>query len=375
MTESNTKSQYTVVLRGPSAVFLADGEIFTIDNLPSSSGPVTAKYRTRWVKNPDGVLIPGHLWVEVTGIGTSLADSIVPFANAGLVALAPISLTNNAAIADPEIELAFDSTPGVTVRDYFQSFVAQEQPILRQVRRIRIPLTCAVLSSLDRNADSERILRAANQYRLALDSWKVGLDTLCVSHLWMAIEALTKAFIRTEGDRRGCTKPVDLAHDLGVDIKVLDPTIRKDFILLGDTDCYEHAKRVSDGFQHGFLPLDEAYKRASSIRVRLAALVRAAIFKLLNMEPSISEELTNGPLDRPKGHWPIAKYLRGQLLGSSDTLAADGQEYPYMRWNPNLTSCQLREYNLDIQTNDTFTAILGTGITYRPQSIEVWEPG
>ena len=115
--------EFTVVMRGPSAVIFRPNQILRLEKFPSAVGPVNIVYTSRWIRKDENVTIPGHLWIEVRGKGTNLEDILVPFANAGLALLPLLSLSANAAMGDPEIELGFDCSPEVSERDYFQNYV------------------------------------------------------------------------------------------------------------------------------------------------------------------------------------------------------------------------------------------------------------
>ena len=191
----------------------------------------------------------------------------------------------------------------------------------------------------------------------------------------MAVEALTKAQIRVECIARELTKPEELAKSLGIEIKDLDRTIRRDFLLQGDDECYRNAKKASDGFEHGFLGFDEVMELAQDIRDRMAAYVRTAIFNLSKIDEKTRATLLSDDYLKPMGHWPLTKYLRGTLEGEGPELAKPENEYPFIKWSSIVREAQLNEDGrLDIKIDDTFTAELAEGISFKPKSVEVWEP-
>lgn len=367
------QSRFLVALRGPSAALFSIGEQMQIEGLPSSVGLISATYRTRWNQNSSGVLIPGHLWVEAIGSGDDLGPAISKIANAALPVLVAIAVTTNAAVSDPEIELAFDVTPTKTRRAYFQSYVAPEQPQLLHSRRVPITQTLSFLRALLASAERERLSRAADQYRLALDSWKLGRETICVAHLWMAIEALTKVFVRRECGVGKHPNEAALAKGLGVDLRLLDATIRRDVILQGDTECYAAAKKTSDGFEHGFLDVDELRSNAVVVRARLAQLVRSAILVATEVNADDISILESDPYANPIGNWPLAKYFRASLVGPGERLAKPGNEYPFLRWTPTIKSCELTSH-LQVELSETIAAELGDGIQFTDLSVEMWRP-
>lgn len=262
---------------------------------------------------------------------TKLEDILVPFANAGLALLPLLSLSANAAIGDPNIEIGFDSSPEVSEREYFQNYVPPESGVVHFARQIKVKETVAILNALNRNADAERIRRAANQYRLALDSWGLGQEALSLAHLWMALEALTKARIRHECTKRGISTGQELADSLGIELAQLDPTLRRDPILKGDEECYRKSKKASDGFEHGFLGYDKIHDLDRDTRHRMAQYIRAEVFDQLGLGGDTLGVLTNDPFDKPMDYWPVVKYVRGKLLGDNRELAAEGNAYPCKR--------------------------------------------
>src|SRR4030042_418037 len=233
MSGTINEHEFVVVLRGHSAATFRQGTHIEVDQLQSSVGPVRAVYATRWLSRSDGVVLPGDLWIEVTGIGPSLEESLVPFANAGFAVLPVIALCTNAAVRDPEIELGFESTSGLRERDYFQSYVPPEPETIHIRRHINVEVTLAAIRALGKHPEAERLRRGANQYQIALDSWRLGIESLALAHLWMAAEAITKARIRIECTRRGIGGIGRLASALGVGLDQLDPTVRKNLLLQG----------------------------------------------------------------------------------------------------------------------------------------------
>lgn len=226
--ETAKKRELTVVMRGPSAVVFRQNENLLVEKFPSKAGPVNILYTSRWIKRSETVTVPGHLWIEIRGQSNNLEESLVPYANAGLALLPVLVVGANAAIGEPEIQVAFDSTSNVSNRDYFQSYVPPESCVVHFARHVDVKTTVALLNAIKRHPDAERSHRAANQYQLALNSWKFGRETLSLAHLWMGLEALTKANIRSECTKRGLESERELANSLGIELKQLDLTIRRD---------------------------------------------------------------------------------------------------------------------------------------------------
>jgi len=367
--------RFTAVMRGPAAVVFWENENLRIEKFPTAVGPVDITYATRWISKGGKVRIPGQLCIEIVGSGDTLESVLVPYANAGIAALPVLSLATNASIEEPDIELGFESTPGINQRDYFQSYLPPESGVIHVGRQVNVQTVVAVLKAVSKNPDSERLVRAANQYRLALESWKLGRESLSLAHLWMALEALTKVKIRQACSAAGLNREEELARRLGVEVKELEPTVRKTLLLKNDEECYRKGKAASDGLEHGFLGYDKMREYAKDVRHRMASHVRTAILELGGVPKPALEILLGDPFDKPLGHWPIVKYMRGRLLGDSPILAREGNQYPFLRWNPIVTSCAPDAAGkLSIQFTENLTPELADGISFQAQSLEVWRP-
>lgn len=367
--------EFRVVMRGPSAVIFRPGKNLLFEKFPTEFGPVNIGYASRWLKRAEAVTVPGHLWIEVRGCAPDLERAIGPFANAGLVGVSIIATSANAAVGEPQVEVVFESTRGAKERDYFQSYVPPETGVLHTGRLIDLPATLAFLNSLKAHKDADRLLRATSQYNLALENWKFGHATMSLAHLWMAVEALTRVKIRAESAARGLSEPEELAASLGIGLRDLDATIRRQFILQGDTECYTQAKEASDGFEHGYLGFDRLLELSQQVRHRMAAYVRASIFDLAGVEENAKARLLSSTFAEALGHWPVVKYLRGTLRGDRDELAAPGNEYPFMRWATGIKKCEFGEDGkLQVQLEEKLTAELADGISFSPKSFEAWRP-
>lgn len=371
---SVTERSFIVVLRGPSAAIFRQGEKLRLRGFPSAVGPVDLSIATRWLQVASGASVPGQLWIDVRGRGESLDTVLVPFGNAGLAVLPTLSLCANAAIAEPELELGFESTEGVAERQYFQTYVPPDSTVVHAQRHVNIEATVEVLMSLAAHPDSPRLRRAANQYRLALDSWRLGREALALSHLWMALEAISKARLRRECETVGCESRSELANHLGVPLRDLDAHVRKRLLLKDDSECYEKAKEASDGFEHGYLEFDQIIGHAQDVRHRMAGFVREGILDLLDLTEGTRETLFSDSFAKPLGYWPLVKYLRGALVGgAAGSLSAEGNEYPFMRWKPVVESTHYSDGgSLRVRCHESVTAELGEGVEFRPESLEVW---
>lgn len=377
--------EFTVVMRGPAAVVFRQGEVLPLDAFPTKLGKVGIRYGSRWFPLEGAGQIPGQLWIEITGIAPSLDEALEPFANAALASSAVIALSANAAVDEPDVELAFDSSVGEGAREFFQSIMPPERlGVIHSGRLLDMEATHALLKAIWESKDHERLLRASHQYNLSLRNWRHGHATLSLAHLWMAVEALSPVRIRAELRLRGLKTSRELAGALGIDLtasdsvvsRALEAAIRQNFILRGDAECYAQGKRASDGFEHGFLDLGKVFDLSAKVRVAMAKHVRSEIFALSGLGAVLHERLENGEFAEPIGHWPVAKYVRGTLFGSREQLACADNQYPVLKWSSKVTKCELNdEGGFCFQTSETWEAEVGTGTVFEARRVEVWRPG
>lgn len=378
-------NDYVVVLRAPSAPLIEEDDFLRI-NLPTENGIGIITFRTRF--NDIGIdsTLPGELWIDVRGPSFSMGEAVTLYGNAASGILSVIAFCTNAAIGDIEPELVYDNSPQKSKRDFLQNMLPDEMPILHVRRRVNINVIKAVMRDIENHKEKDRIMRAVAQYNMALRNWRFGKETLATAHMYMGIEALVKAVTRASIESENSNEDV-FARKLGIDIEKvkLDPckhlstelqaVVRKDIIFKRDYDTHRESKRASDGFEHGFLPFDEIRNHAVKVRDKTALYLREAIINLIGLDESSQKILLTSPFDEPMGHWPVVKYIRGQLVGDSEKLAAENRPYPIFTWKSKISSVDVNDEGEYIaRFDDNFTAFFGDGIDFQRHSIEVWKP-
>jgi hypothetical protein len=366
--------RFTVVMRGPAALVFQQDRSFGYDDYPTPLGAVQVSYRSRWPMSP--VRMPGHLWVEINGAGPNFETVVPVLANAGLSGLPVMSLACNVAIQDPQIEIAFESTPGATRREFLQAYVRPESGVLSAARIAPPDAIAVVQTAVARSEYRDALLRACDQYRLALDSWAFGRESLTLAHLWMAVEAITKVQ-RNELMRAYAVESNQaLADKLNISKQDLDPTVRREYLLAGDVDCYKKAKDASDGFEHGHLGFDVIRTAAAEVRERLARYVRHAIFRLAKVPQSTVDVLGTDPFDKPLGIWPLVKFFTGTLVGSGSELGTSEHTYPVVLWAHQLKSVAFdANGKMQVQFQDRMQPQLPPGITLEGGTYQIWDGG
>ena len=375
--------EYIVVFRAPSAAWFEPSSLLCV-HVPRPAGNVVLTFQTRHVDRGLEHPLPGDLWVDARGPASSLEEAVSVFGNAAGTVVPVIAFSTNAAIGDLEPELAYDNTPGLTTRDFLQSMLPDEPPVIHVRRRVNVGTVTALMKAVEEHEEKDRIGRAISQYSLALRHWRWGHEALATAHLFMGMEALTKAIVRAHPNYAGLSKD-DLAARLGIETDRLDPSqrleteilarVRRTVLFQDDRECHRDAKKASDGFEHGYMPFDQIRDYARRVRDRTAAYLREAILNLVGIEDAHRATLLAPPFDQPLGNWPVVKYVRGHLLGDSDDLASEQNEYPIMSWRSKITSVDIDEAGeYKAKFDEQLTARLGEGISFQAESFEVWRP-
>lgn len=370
--------QMVAVFRAPSAIVINEGDEVRA-RTPLETGDLVTSFRTRYLNKGHKHSLPGDLWIEGRGPADSIEEAVRVFGGAAANILAVIAFATNAAVHDMEPELVFDNTPGVTTRDFLQSYLPDERAVVSVGRALDKTSLIALMEAIEKHHERERIGRALAQYRLALNHWRWGHEIMATAHLYIGMEVLTVAAIRSRLRVEGISE-TEFAQRLGIEEEkssksAVEVATRRQILFRGDDECYTDAKAASDGLEHGFMPFDRIREHAARVRDRTAAYLREAIVELLELDDAAQAKLLSPPRTEPLGRWPIVKYVRGKLLGDGPELAQGANEYPIMAWRSDITSVTAEDNgNRRIEFNEVLSPQLGDGITFQAQSFQVWQP-
>ena len=216
--EATQQRTFVVVLRAPSSARFKpeEGQEFSLPNVPGSAGTVRLRLRTRWVDEGFDAPTPRELWIEALGPAPSLDEAVSKFSAASRFLATLLAFCANATVGTPEVHIAYDASAGCTERDFMEVFLPDESGLPREGRLVRTDEFSEVFKKLDESDEKSRIYRALQQYELALRHWYFGGEWLALSHLYMAVEALTKAVIGRECAKRGIDEPT-LARQNNID--------------------------------------------------------------------------------------------------------------------------------------------------------------
>lgn len=369
--------EYVVVLRGPSTARIKAGGPPLKVRGATPLGPAHFTFDTHYQDRGFEALLPAAMWLEVRGEtrdDVGLPEVIENYANVAIGFLPLIATATNTDVDDPEVHLALDMTPDRKEHEYFQNFVPDRFTTrLRQARCIDVAATLALGAAIQRHERKDRLRRALAHYRETLRYWHPGKETFAVSHLWMAVEALTKVALELALSQGRHETMDDLCHVWGVDKKCLDAETRTRLIFHGDEDLMKNARDASDGWEHSFMPLDEVRSLATSVRDDAARHIRAAILELSEMDADRRSILLSPPYDTPLPTIPLTKYVWGTFLGPGGRLAPEGKEYPNLTWASTMTALEAnRDGTYGASFDEKLTVECGQGVQFRAERYEVW---
>jgi hypothetical protein len=230
-------------------------------------------------------------------------------------------------------------------------------------------LAQAMLTSPER----ARLIRAVGQYQYALGHFAPGRETFALSHLWMAVEALTRVIRNIALEEAGSREL--LLEAWGIELKDLDPEVRRRVIFCGDIESYSETKRVSDGFEHGYLDPGTIHDYARKRFIKVAEYVREATIRAAFSPQSVPAELTAEELRYPLGASPVRRYVRGTLIGPGDELAPGGGGFPGFRIDS--TSVETRRSprgHIDIEPLDALRFMAGGQTQASDVKFQLWGP-
>jgi hypothetical protein len=364
--------EYVVILRAQSGVRLPKDDALIVRRLPTDVGPVDVLFKTRLTSVAQfSKPVPMGLVVEVRGMASSLGEAIPAFASAAQGITPLLAMMGNSQIDDLAPEIAWEVTPGVNERAFFQQHLVEERLLMVARRKLTGDAILRFLQAVATHPDAERIRRTMAQYHQALQNWEPGREILALAHLWMGVEALTPVVLRAELSRLGIDRTALLAQ-WGVTQKQLDSQVRLRLILKGDQDLYRKAKAASDGFEHGYLRVAEIKANSDAVRKDVANHLRESLLAQLQIDATDRDVFSKPPYDSP-GHLRTVKYLRGKLIGTGEQLARANQAYPIMHWTT--TFFEIPNDSPDdvsFKFSETFTPRLAPGIAFRPESLAVW---
>lgn len=355
-----------------SAIFESGEQV--VMNFEGEPGAFSVKFWTNY-GGPFQIPVPLNFCAEGRGQAADSDDAVRRFANAARAGSTILALIANADLGLLQPELIFDASPERTEHDYLQIIIPEQPLCAIPNRHIDVKATTAVGNSLSTHPELVRLRRAMAQYSMALSLWTPGNELQCLAHLYMGVEALTKARLRQHLADNDLSEE-RLLQEWQINRKQLDAEVRRRLIFSLDSEAYAKAKAVSDGIEHGFSEYEEMQAPAREVVVSTAKYLRCAIIDMLKLEECFREQLLGPEYAEPRGPISLVRYLRGTLYGPANKLGMEDELYPMMQWRGRITSVlRSADGKYSFTTDEGFTAKLGKGVTFAPTNYEVWDGG
>lgn len=375
-------SDYVVVVRAEADARFPQQEgheSLSIDGFPTPIGPAQMTFRTRFADEGFDSPVPRDMWVDIRlSADASFLEAINASANAANALLPLIGFSANAWVGDADVHLAYDATPGLHERAFFENFLPERPGTLpRPGRNVDVPATISLGNTLPRE---DRLMRAVAQYGAALSHWMLGHETMALAHLYMGVDALTPLAVKREAERIGGSQD-DLASHWGITERrravrrtLTAAAARRDILFKGDDATHRRAKAASDAFEHGYGDFAAIRADALAARDATARFLREAILDLGGVDATTQARLLGQPFNEPMRSF-LTRYMWGRLVADTDELAPPGAEYPILEWSSRLTAFSRNEDRTYSMTpEETITARLAEGVQFQPTGYEVWGP-
>jgi hypothetical protein len=325
---------YRAVAVTRSCARIARGSNLEAEIFPGRAGPVRIKVHSEY-DLVEGASLPRLLVIQAEGVTGSFGLAQRALIESALDVASILACASNATIDAPQLERAYDITPGAHHRDFYKNFGLHLSERERRVREVPLVEATSLFDAVAQHVDRDRIVRATRQYRLALTYWESGLETLALAHLYMGIEAIAEAALRRELSLRGMDEGT-LAEEWQLPKEELGKRLhsnlvshaRRRIVFQGDEQTHKKARDASDGFEHGFKDVSDVDALSREVRTTTARYLRESILRVTLHEGPVLQVLLSPPLDFVLHAGPPTFELRAELLGDVEMLAPPGLDHP-----------------------------------------------
>jgi hypothetical protein len=369
-------ADYVTVLRAPSAALLLPDQGFEIN----FNDPARVRLRSLWREQGLEHPVPADLWVEVRGRAESLDEAVRRHGPLARGAASVLAFVANAAVEPLEVELAYDATEGRTEREYLQVFVRDPSPIPKGGRVVPTDRLQPCFDAILALGEVPRLQRTLFQYDHALRNWRIGTEYQSLDHLWIAAENIAELLLN---QRIGDNDPKEFARALGITVDRERPGAPRppwkqelkswglrELVFEGDRAAYDTARTATNGYEHGFLDLNDVQLQAVQATPAVFSHLRRSIADVL----SFTGEYRDWLLDRtPVDVASTRKVMRGLLLGEvadPTHLAAPGEPYPILRWRTRLSRFVREGDEFNASFTERMTVTVAEGVQFQGRAIE-----
>jgi hypothetical protein len=323
-------------MRSPAGLYFGRDDPLPTMRFPSHIGPVEIAIDTFRVQLP-GFTKPVRrgLVADVRGEATSSKDAVEAYANFTRGVAAVLSVAANAPVGHFTADIVFENTPGKREREYYRRSFPADPGVPSPGRRLEAGHALGLFTGWMRMRPAKRLERwnrAAVQYQLALLEWEPGAEIPATNYLWVGMEALTPIALEQHLKSESITRD-ELLERWSIQLKDLDPEVRRRLLFQGDDECYSTAREVRNQALHGYEPTWKVREGALEARNATATYLREALIRSAGLKAEDEAALLDSPYDRPF-HWTYLVQMYGRIISDDDNGARPEDLYPRVDWEP-----------------------------------------
>lgn len=303
--------RFAVRLRAYSAVRLKFDDVLDVSWVARDA---TAKFQSEYTGGDDGRAYAVTLHGEIRGQATDLDDAQAGLAGQMATALTIVAVAGNGAIAPPQLI----SAHGLDIAAGRQPFIYYGTPHATEwfppgSRAIDLESTRAFSAAVGHHPQHLLLHQAMEAYRQALRHWYPEELLLAGEWLYIAAETLSRCVIETRASARNIT-PKNLARLNGLqEADGLRARIVVHDIFGGDSATLEGLRTASDGFEHGYMSLSEAWQLMTPVVEKAFGHVRRAIVDASGVDAQTVAALLAADRNTPIGLAPVMRTIMGHI--------------------------------------------------------------
>jgi hypothetical protein len=275
----------------------------------------TAFFVSEYTGGEDGRAYPVTIHGEIRGAGESFAEAEQRLGASVRNVFSILAVASNAAMRDPLAVASYGldlSRP--------QPFTGYETPRADEwfppgARRFDVEATLALMTAVGHHPQTDLLHRAIESYRRAVGHWVPEEHLLAGEFLFIAAETLSRFLIESRAHAAGIT-PKNLARSQGLDPERLRARYLLDDVFGRDQAALDAMRSASDGFEHGYMSVEDVRGLVEPALEHSMSLVRRALIVASGVDAEMSERLLASEYDDPRGLVPVVQFMQGKIRAS-----------------------------------------------------------
>lgn len=273
----------------------------------------TAYLQSEYTGGKTGRAYAVTIYGQVFGEAASLEAAQLHLSASIGNALPLVALAANAAIDSPLAVAVFglDLTEPQELIWYSAPHASEFFP--PGLRKIHPDATLKLMTAIGTHPQTDLLQRAAESYRNALANWFPERLLMAGEFAYIATETLSRFLIESRAAEKHIT-PTNLARLENAPSKdALRARYIRDEIFADDTGAYEAIKAASDGFEHGYMAVQDVRGLMQPVLERAMGLVRRALIEATGVEARAKQILLGDEYSKPRALVPPIHVITGQL--------------------------------------------------------------